>query len=51
MKSIIETLDKWMQPIQDFIVKHQSNPLLWLALFGLGILVFVSVYTALQKEK
>lgn len=51
MKNIINTLDKWMEPIKDFIVKHQSNPILWLALFGLGLFVFITVYRALQKEK
>lgn len=51
MKGIIETLDKWMDPVQEFIIKHQSNPILWLALFGIGIFVFVTVYRALQKEK
>lgn len=51
MKNIIDTLDKWMEPFKDFIVKHQSNPILWLILFGLGIFAFVTVYRALQKEK
>lgn len=51
MKNIVETLGHWMEPVKEFMVKHQSNPLLWLALFGLGIFVFVTVYRALQKEK
>ncbi|MCI8778297.1 MAG: hypothetical protein HFI86_01970 [Bacilli bacterium] len=51
MKNIIETLGKWMEPVKEFMVRHQSNPILWLALFGLGIFVFVTVYRALQKEK
>lgn len=51
MKDIINTLGKWMEPIKEFMVRHQSNPILWLALFGLGIFVFVTVYRALQKEK
>lgn len=40
-----------MEPFKNFIIKHQSNPILWLILFGLGIIVFVTVYRALQKEK
>lgn len=51
MKSIIETLDKWMEPVKEFIVKQQNNPLFWLLLFGIGIFVFTTVYRALQKEK
>ncbi len=51
MKNIIDTLDKWMEPVKEFIVRHQSNPILWLALFGLGLFVFITVYRALQKEK
>lgn len=44
-------MGSWMNPFKEFIIKHQSNPLLWLALFGLGVFVFASVYRALQKEK
>ena len=51
MKNIIETMEKWMEPFKEFIVKHQSNPILWLALLGLGVFVFATVYRALQKEK
>lgn len=51
MNKVIEAMDKFMQPIKDFLIKHQGNPILWLALFGLGIFVFATVYRALQKEK
>ncbi len=51
MKNIIESIGNFMNPVKEFMIKHQSNPLLWLVLFGLGIFVFASVYRALQKEK
>ena len=51
MQKVVEFLGKAMEPLKNFIIKHQSNPILWLALFGLGIFFFVTVYRALQKEK
>ena len=51
MKNIIEKLEQWMEPVKEFILKHGSNPLLWIVLLALGIFVFVTVYQALQKEK
>ncbi len=51
MDKVIEAMDNFMQPIKDFMVKNQNNPIVWLLLFGLGLFVFASVYRALQKEK
>ncbi len=49
--NIIKWLEKVMQPVRDWIFKNHSNPLLWLTLFVLGILIFAVVFRSLQKEK
>lgn len=48
--SIIDTLNKWVQPVEDFFLEHGSNPLLWLGLFLAGVLIFSIVYGALHKH-
>lgn len=51
IENIIEELTKQMEEFKNFILQHRDNPLLWLGMFVLGIVVFKSVYRALQKEK
>lgn len=48
---IIESIEKALKPFRDFIEKHYSNPIMWLALFAIGLFVFQATYSALQKEK
>lgn len=49
--SVWSELDKIMGQFKDFILANKSNPLLWLGLFVLGLVVFESLFKALQKEK
>lgn len=48
--SIIDTLNEWVKPVEDFILKHGTNPFLWLGLFLTGVLIFSIVYGALHKD-
>lgn len=47
----------WEQLIQisddakEWIIDHQNNPLLWIGLFLIGLLVFFAIFNALNKEK
>lgn len=51
MLNIFDDLNKAMEPVQRFIEKNYSNPLLWIGLFvGLFLLAKV-IYEVLQKEK
>lgn len=49
--NFLDSLNKIMEPFKKFIVDHYDNPILWLALFVIGVLVFQVTYSALQKEK
>lgn len=48
---ILESIEKALKPVRDFIEDNYSNPIMWLGLFVLGLLVFQATYSALQKEK
>jgi len=45
--SITEVADKF----KEFIIKYSTNPILWVALFFIGIFVFSATYYALNKNK
>ena len=49
--NILESIDKVLKHFRDFIEDNYSNPLMWLGLFILGLLIFQATYSALQKEK
>lgn len=47
---IYNWLDGVMGNFRDFISSQYSNPLLWLGLFGLGLLIFFWTYGKLNKH-
>lgn len=51
MNSIWNTLKEFSFTFRDWIIDNQRNPLFWLGLFLLGVLVASLLYNALQKEK
>ena len=51
MLNIFDALNKALEPVQRFIEKNYSNPLLWIRLLvGLFLLAKI-IYESLQKEK
>lgn len=51
MSNIWESLVKASDSVKDWIIDHQGNPLLWVGLFLIGLVVFFITYNALQREK
>lgn len=51
MEKIWNALQKAADIFKDWIIEHQSNPLLWIGIVLLGMAVFFMTYNALQKEK
>lgn len=49
--SIWSELNKTAENFKEWIIQHSNNPLLWISLFLIGLLVFYLTYSALQKEK
>jgi hypothetical protein len=49
--SFTKTVENFIKPVEKFIQDNFNNPLMWLGIFGVGILVFNMTHSALQKEK
>lgn len=50
MEKLLKFLEETMEPVTEFIRAHYGNPILWIALFGGGLLIFKIAYSALSKE-
>lgn len=46
-----EWLENISNSFKDFIIDNNTNPVLWIALFFVGILLFYFTYNALNKRK
>lgn len=53
--NIIDELNKLTEKMQEFMKKNMgssfSNPIFWIGILVVGILLFHFTYNALQKEK
>lgn len=48
--NIMDSINKVADNFKEWIIENSLNPLLWVGLFFLGILVFVVTYRSLNKE-
>jgi len=48
--NLLEELEKIMGDFQSFIIENKNNPVLWVGLFVVGLLVFKAVYSSLSKD-
>lgn len=51
MDKIVEWVNNGAESFKNFIIDNNTNPVLWIALFFLGVLVFYLTYNALNKNK
>ncbi|MDD3452941.1 MAG: hypothetical protein PHN42_01520 [Bacilli bacterium] len=51
MLTLWDTLTKWATNFQDWIIKNGDNPLFWLALFFIGLIIGSFTISALNKDK
>lgn len=51
MNPILNVLKDLSFTFREWIIENQKNPLFWMGLFFLALLIFATVYNALQKEK
>lgn len=49
--SIVDEFNKVIKDFRGWVVDHYNNPIVWVAFFLIGLLVFQFTYSALQKEK
>ena len=48
--NIIDKLNEWVQPFRNFVDNNHMNPLMWLAFFVIGLVVFFWTYSVLHKD-
>lgn len=48
--SIMDNINEIANNFKEWIIAHSTNPVLWVGLFFLGILVFAVTYRALNKQ-
>jgi len=48
---IWQNIENFFGNIKEFFIEHGNNPLLWLGIFLLGLLVFELVFQALNKDR
>lgn len=51
MDNFISKLNDFMSPIKKFMLDNEGNPLIWMIIFGIGILFFATMYDTLNKNK
>lgn len=47
---IIETIEEWIEPFKDWVQTNHNNPIMWIAIFLIGLAVFAFTYNALNKN-
>ena len=50
VENIIEFGEEFIKPFKEFIHDNHGNPILWVALLGLGIATFAYTYGTLHKQ-
>lgn len=48
---IMEILNEWGEQFQGFMLDNSRNPVVWIGLFLLGLVVFGLTYSALNKHR
>lgn len=51
MSGVLDWLNNLAESFKSFIIDNGRNPILWVALFFAGILLFFLTYNALNKNK
>lgn len=46
---ILETLDDIFTQLEKFIANHADNPILWIMIFAVLLLIVVATYNSLSK--
>ena len=48
--NIIDTLEEWISPFKNFIMKNHDNPIMWFLFLLCGIALFSVVFGALHRN-
>lgn len=48
---IMDTLNKWGDQFKGFMLDNSRNPVVWIGLFFLGLLIFFLTYNSLNRNQ
>lgn len=48
--NIIDKLNDLIEPFKDFMMENHNNPIVWMAIFLIALVVFGLTYNALHKD-
>lgn len=48
--NIIDKLNELIEPFRDFMMENHNNPIVWMAIFLIGLAVFAFTYNALHRD-
>ncbi len=48
--NIIDKLNELIEPFKDFMMENHNNPIVWMAIFLIGLVVFGLTYNALHRD-
>ena len=47
---VIDKLNEWIEPFRNFMMENHNNPIVWMAIFLIGLAVFAFTYNALHRD-
>lgn len=50
MSKIFDKINEFAEPVKNWLIENDDNPLLWLGILIGGLLLFYFAYLALRKE-
>lgn len=49
--NVIDDLNKFIKPVQQFINNNYRNPFFWVTIVGIVLVIFTVAYAYLHKDK
>jgi len=50
-ENLLKSLEELMEGPAEFFYTHYQNPIMWLAFFLTGLVIFNATYDALEKDR
>lgn len=48
--NIVDTINEWIEPFQNWINKNHDNPIMWFGLILLGVAIFSITFSSLHRN-
>lgn len=47
---MIEKIEKWFEPVHNFIINESDNVVFWVAIIAIGLLIYAISYNYFSKD-